>query len=81
MTDREIWLLGLRDIRLLSGGDLSRWKELDKMGAVKRFPLVSASNPANANPTGRIKAIEPGKAHGGKVCRGRKAAGSAEKAR
>ena len=81
MTDREIWLLGLRDIRLLSGGDLSRWKELDKMGAVKRYPLVSPSNPANANPTGRIKAIEPGKAHGGKVHRGRPANASSEKAR
>ena len=56
-----------------------RWKELDKMGVVKRFPLVSSSNPANANPTGRIKAIEPGKAHGGKVCRGRKAQSSEEK--
>jgi hypothetical protein len=78
MTDREIYLLGMRDIRLVPREHLPRFKELDQMGAVKRIPLISPSNPANANPSGRIKPIEPGMKHGGKVCRGRKAAGSAE---
>ena len=79
MTDREIYLLGMRDIRLVPPEHLGRYKELETMGAVARFPLIRADNPANANPSGRIKPIEPGMAHGGKVCRGRKASGSAEK--
>ena len=78
MTDREIYLLGMRDIRLVPPEHLGRYKELEAMGAVKRFPLIRSDNPANANPSGRIKPIEPGMKHGGKVCRGRKAAGSAE---
>ena len=79
MTDREIYLLGMRDIRLVPREHLPRFKELDQMGAVKRMPLISPSNPANANPSGRIKPIEPGMKHGGKVCRGRKAQSSEEK--
>ena len=79
MTDREIYLLGMRDIRLVPPEHVGRFQELDRMGAVKRIPFISPSNPANANPSGRIKPIEPGMAHGGKVCRGRKASGSAEK--
>ena len=79
MTDREIYLLGMRDIRLVPPEHVGRYQELDRMGAVKRMPLISPRNPANANPSGRIKPIEPGMKHGGKVCRGRSAQGSAEK--
>ena len=39
MTDREIYLLGMRDIRLVPPEHLGRYKELEAMGAVKRFSV------------------------------------------
>ena len=78
MTDREIFLLGQRDIRLVPKEYLGRFKEIDAMPTRERIATISLSNPSNANPSGRIKPIEPGMKRGGKVCRGRKAAGSAE---
>ena len=80
-TDREIYLLADKDYSQLSSAESRQYKYIMSLPFTERMGLISINNPANkyGNKIRGFSLIE--KASGGKVCRGRKAAGSAEKAR
>jgi len=80
-TDREIYLLADKDYSQLSSAETRQYKYIMSLPFTERMGLVSINNPSNkyGNKIRGFSLMD--KAKGGKVCRGRKAAGSAEKAR
>ena len=78
-TDREIYLLADKNYSLLTRPEVKRLDYMNGLSFDEKMGLVSINNSANiyGNKIRGFDLIE--KAHGGKVCRGRKASGSAEK--
>ena len=80
-TNREIYLLADKDYSQLSSAESKQYKYIMSLPFTERMGLISINNPDNTygNDIRGFTLME--RAHGGKVCRGRKASGSAETSR